>query len=148
MSNVYVMCVGMASDLAVSVGATVTLSTQYSTTTHFPKLAIDGNLASDGRLCAATQKATNQWLRIELKNEYFVSSVGVILPTGRTTNVNVRVGSDLTDNGNANHNCGTVPGANSLNWRNVSCNPAVWGKYINLQRNDILHVCEVVFSYG
>ena len=142
------MCVGMASDLAVSVGATVTLSTQYSATTHLPKLAIDGNLASDGPLCAATMMATNQWLRIKLKKEYFVSSVAVILPTSRSTNVTVRVGSNLTNNGNANHKCGTVPDAKSLSWRNFSCNPPVWGKYINLQRNDILNVCEVVFTYG
>ena len=88
-----------------------------------PKLAIDGNSASDSPSCPATKVATNQWLRIELKNEYFVSSVGAILTTGRTTNVNVRVGSDLTDNGNSNHNCGTVPGDGSLlSWRNVSCN--------------------------
>ena len=142
------MCVGMASNLAVSVGATVTLSTQYNPTNYLPKLAIDGNSASDALSCAATKIATNQWLRIELKNEYFVSSVGVILPSGRATNVNVRVGSDLTDDGNGNRNCRTIPSANFLSWRNVSCNPPVWGKYIKLQRNDILHVCEVVFSYG
>ena len=61
----------------------------------------------------------------------------------------------LTNYGDDNYNCGKAPyeSSNSLAaiWRDVSCSPPVWGRYINFQRivtNHILQVCEVAFNYG
>ncbi|XP_062509144.1 uncharacterized protein LOC134185379 [Corticium candelabrum] len=149
----------MATNLAASLAATVTISSVYSSDFVSGK-AIDGNPKDVtgqtlvGTDCAASKHSLNPWLRVDLQKEYFVSRVRVITISDRGENVYVHVGNNLTNNGNDNHNCGKAPydSSNNLNaiWRDVSCSPPVWGRYINLQRivtNDILHVCEVAFNY-
>ena len=46
----------------------------------------------------------------------------------------IRVGNNLANNGNDNHNCGMAPynSSNDVNaiWRDVICSPPVWGRYI------------------
>ena len=159
----YVEClcdVGTATNLAVSRKATVTMSSVYSDD-YVAAYAIDGNpkdvpgqrLVSTS--CAGTTVSFNPWLQIDLQKEYRVSRVRAILIADRGENVYVRVGNSLTNNGTDNYNCGKAPYDSSNHWyaiwRDVSCSPPVWGRYINLQRivtNDILHVCEVAFNYG
>ena len=156
-----VMFVGVATNLAASFGATATMSSVYSSN-YFATLAIDGspNIVTGQSLngfdCAQTSFSLNPWLQVDLQNKYLVSRVRAILFTrGEDENVYVHVGNNLTNNGNDNHNCGKAPydSSNHMNaiWRDVSCNPPVWGKFINLQRivlHDLLHVCEVAFNYG
>ena len=152
--------VGMANNLAASLGATVTMSSVYSPVFVAAK-AIDGNPkdVTGQRLfgydCAATTKSDDPWLRVDLQKEYFVSRVRIIPIGDRGENVYVHVGNSLTNNGNDNRKCGKAPynGSNNFNaiWRDVNCSLPVWGRYINLQRvvtNHILMVCEVAFDYG
>ena len=149
----------MATNLSASLGATVTMSSVYSSDFVAAK-AIDGNPKDYtgqrlvGTDCAASQASLNPWLRVDLQKEYLVSRVRII-PIGiRGENVCVYVGNSLTNDGNDNHNCGKAPynGSSFIAiWRDVNCNSPVWGRYINLQRivpNLILHVCEVAFNYG
>ena len=152
--------VGTASNLAASLGATVTISSVFASD-YVAAKAIDGNPKDVtgqtlvGYDCAATAFSSNPWLRVDLQMEYLVSCVRAILIDDRGENVYVHVGNSVTNNGNDNHNCGKAPYDNSNHldaiWRDVSCRPPVWGRYINLQRivtNHILHVCEVAFDYG
>ena len=150
----------MATNLGASLGATVTMSSVFSAVFVATK-AIDGN-PKDGTGqtlystdCAGSKFSFNPWLQVDLQKEYLVSRVRVILIEDRGENVYVRVGNSLTNNGNDNHNCGKAPYDSSNSyfaiWRDVSCSPPVWGRYINLQRivpNHVLHVCEVAFNYG
>ena len=152
--------VGMATNLAGSLGATVTMSSVYSPTFSGAK-AIDGNpkVVTGQTLvhanCAATKFTLNPWLRVDLQKEYLVSRVRAIFYADKGANVYVHVGNSLTNYGNDNNNCGKAPydSSNHLNeiWRDVSCSPPVWGRYINLQRigtRNLIQVCEVAFNYG
>ena len=152
--------VGMATDLANSLGVTVTMSSTFSSTYTASK-AIDGNpqivigQTMVGTDCAATRSTLNPWLRVDLRKEYFVSRVRVMPIGNRGNNLFVHVGNSLANNGNGNYKCGQAPYDSSTNydatWRDVTCNPPTWGRYISLQRvvtSGILHVCEVAFDYG
>ena len=155
------LCVaGTATNLAASLGATVNMSSVFSSVFVATK-AIDGNPKEvteqtlDSTDCAGTTHFLHPWLRVDLQKEYLVSRVRAILISDTGENVYVRVGNSLTNNGNDNHNCGKAPYDSSNSyfaiWRDVSCSPPVWGRYINLQRirtNHILRVCEVAFNYG
>ena len=135
--------VGMATNLAASVGATVNMSSVYSSVFVATK-AIDGypkdvtgqRLVSTG--CAATTLSLHPWLQVDLRKEYLVSRVRAILYDHKGRNVYIRVGNSLTNNGNDNHNYGRAPYdiSNDLNaiWRDVICSPPVWGRYLNMQR--------------
>ena len=151
---------GMATNVAASLRATVTMSSVYSSD-YVAAKAIDGNPRDVngqplvGTDCAGTKSSLNPWLRVDLPKGYLVSRVRAIVYDHKGQNVYVHVGNNLTNNGNSNHNCGKAPydyhtRKNAI-WRDVSCSPPVWGRYINLQRivtNHILHVCEVAFNYG
>ena len=151
--------VGMAINLAASLGATVKMSSVHSSPFVAAK-AIDGNPKDVtgqtlfGTDCAATMKSDNPWLRVDLQKEYLVSRVRIIPIGDRGENVYVHVGNSLTNNGNDNHECGKAPydgSSSNAIWRDVDCSPPVWGRYINLQRivtKNILQVCEVAFNYG
>ena len=147
--------VGMATNLSASLGATVTTSSLYSSV-YVAAKAIDGNPKDVtgqtlyGTDCAASKSSLNPWLQVDLQKEYLVSRFRVIPIGNRGENLYVYVGNNLTNNGNDSHKCGKAPydSSNDLNaiWRDVSCRPPVWGRYINLQRNvtnDILTICEV-----
>ena len=150
--------VGMATNLAVGLGATVTMSSVFSSV-YVAAKAIDGNprYVTGQKLfgpdCAATTKSHDPWLRLDLRKEYLVSRVRIIPIGDRGENVYVHVGNSLTINGEDNHECGKAPYSNDVKaiWRDVSCSPPVWGRYINLQRivtSHILMLCEVAFNYG
>ena len=151
--------VGMATSLAASLRATATISSVYDSRFVATK-AIDGNPKDVtgqtlvGTDCAGTKSSLNPWLRVDLQKEYLVSRVRIIPISDRGENVYVHVGNSLTNDGNDNHECGKAQYFGTFTiatWRDVSCSPPVWGRYINLQRmviNHILHVCEVAFNYG
>ena len=134
--------VGMETNLAASLGATVTMSSVYGSCFVAAK-AIDGNPkdVTGQRLvntdCAATRESVYPWLRVDLQEEYLVSRVRAILYSGRGENVYVDVGNSLTNNGNDTHNCGKAPHNDSTCqyaiWQDISCNPLVWRRYITLQ---------------
>ena len=154
------MFVGMASNLSASLGATATMGSN-NTSNLSALLAIDGspsNLIAQKQFvtdCAVTNYTTNPWLRVDFKKEYLVSSVKVMLMVEKGENVTIRVGNSLVNNGNDSNYCGLAhyeaPATTNATWRDVHCNPPVWGQYLNLQSIDgysALRVCEVVFSYG
>ena len=153
------MFVGIATNLAASLQATVIMSSVFPG--YNATLAIDGNPKNvtgqrlDGFDCAGTKLSLNPWLRVNLKIEYLVSRVRAIFIGDSGKNVTVHVGNNLTNNANDNHNCGKAPYDNPTKWnavwRDVNCSSPVWGRYINLQRivsDSFLHVCRVAFNYG
>lgn len=123
--------------------------------------AIDGipvNVDGQGispSTCAGTSRGTNPWLRIDLKKTYLVSIVRAIIYGSSGQNVTVHVGNNLTNDGNDNHLCGSPVFDSSTRfaavWKDVTCMPPVWGRYINFQRTVVSHyleICEVSFKYG
>ena len=152
--------VGMATNLGTSLGATVIMSSVFSSVFAAAK-SIDGNPkdVTGQKLvhanCASTKFTLNPWLRVDLQKEYLMSRVRAIFYADKGANVYVCVGNSLTNDGNDNNNCGKAPYDNSNHldaiWRDVSCRPPIWGRYINLQRivtKNIIQVCEVAFNYG
>jgi hypothetical protein len=117
-------------------------------------ITVNGQSLGSGSSCASTGQGDNPWVRLDLKKAYLVSVVRVIIFGSSGQNVAVRVGSSLTNNGNDNHQCGNFPYVDNERtkaiWRNVSCSPPVWGRYINFDRtvtDHYLEVCEVAFNY-
>ena len=157
------MCSGNATHLA-NLGVTVTQHPQNTDRPSRPKgKVIDGQpttvtgLSISSSTCASTDKGDNPWVQLDLKKAYLVSLVRAIIFGSTGQNVVVRVGNNLTNNGNDNHQCGTVPVPDdypptiTAYWRDVPCSPPVWGRYINFDRtwqNHYLEICEVAFRYG
>ncbi|XP_065834681.1 receptor-type tyrosine-protein phosphatase S-like isoform X3 [Oscarella lobularis] len=114
--------------------------------------AIDG-VTNTG--CATTKASMDPWLRVDLKTAYLIASVETSFVVDRGDGAFVRIGSDLTNAGNDNSLCGTVPnrdnGANI--WTTtIVCSPSLWGRYINVQKifpnNYFLSLCELKASYA
>ena len=159
------MCSGNATHLA-NLGVTVTQHPQNTDSfrSHRPKqLMIDGQPTTvtgqsiSSSMCASTNQGDNPWVRLDLKKAYLVSLVRAIIFGSTGENVAVQVGNSLTNNGNDNYQCGTVPVPDDYPptrmayWRDVPCSPPVWGRYINFNRtkqNHFLEICEVAFRYG
>ena len=162
MENSCVMCSGYATHLA-NLGVTVTQHPQNTERPSRPKTrVIDGIpsrvIGQDINLlttCASTNRGDNPWVRLDLKKAYLVSLVRVIIFGSTSQNVTVRVGNNLTNNGNDNHQCGMVVYNENNNrnavWRDVTCLQPVWGSYINFDRTwqyHYLEICEAAFEYG
>ena len=164
MENSCVMCPGYATQLA-NLGVTVTQHPQNTDRPGRPKgkmidgmpTIVNGQSLSPGSTCASTNRSDNPWVRLDLKKAYLVSLVRAIIYGSTGQNVVVRVGSSLTNSGNDNYQCGTVPipddypPTTTAYWRDVPCSPPVWGRYINFDRtwqNHYLEICEVAFKYG
>ena len=114
--------------------------------------AIDG---LTNTACAATKVSMDPWLRVDLKTAYLIASVETSFYQDRGNGAFVRIGSDLTNDGNNNSLCGTVPnrdnGANI--WTTtIVCSPPLWGRYINVQKifsnKFYLSLCELKANYG
>ena len=115
-------------------------------------LAIDG-VTNTG--CAATKASMDPWLRVDLKTAYLIASVETSFHQDRGNGAFVRIGSDLTNDGNNNPLCGTIPNRNNGKtiWTTtIVCSPSLWGRYINVQKifstNFFLTLCELKASYG
>ncbi|XP_065834706.1 uncharacterized protein [Oscarella lobularis] len=129
--------------------------------THGPLDTIDSrlqaSLAIDGVTntgCAATNPSMDPWLRVDLKTAYLISSVETSFYGDRGNGAVVRIGSDLTNDGNNNLLCGTVPNRNNGKtiWTTtIVCSPSLWGRYINVQKifpnNFYLSLCELKANY-
>ena len=116
-------------------------------------LAIDGTLNYED--CATTYRSTTPWLRVDLKTAYLIRSIETSFRENRGNGAFVRIGSDLTNDGNDNPLCGTVPNRNNgaSNWTTtIMCSSSLWGRYINVQKMSssigYLSVCELEASYG
>ena len=164
MENSCVMCSGYATHLA-NFGVTVTQHPQNTERPSRPKIrvidgipsSVIGQYINQLTTCASTNQGDNPWVRLDLKKAYLVSLVRVIIYGSTGQNVVVRVGNSLTNNGNDNHQCGTVAvpdvyrTTTTAYWRDVACSPPVWGRYINFDRtkqNHYLAICEAAFEYG
>ena len=115
-------------------------------------LAIDGVTNTK---CAVTLASMNPWLRVDLKTAYLIASVETSFYQDRGDGAFVRIGSDLTNAGNNNPLCGTVPNRNNGKtiWTTtIVCSPSLWGRYINVQNilssTGYLSLCELKASYG
>ena len=114
--------------------------------------AIDGITNTE---CAATKLSMDPWLRVDLKTAYLIASVETSFYQDRGNGAFVRIGSDLTNAGNNNSLCGTVPNRDNSEtiWTTtIVCSPSLWGRYINVQKiflnNFYLSLCELKASYG
>ena len=110
--------------------------------------AIDGNTSS----CSATLTSTSSWLQVDLKKAYLIKSVKVFFDSGGEGFAVVRVGSDLTHNGNdVNPKCGQPISNSAQGWTETTCSPPLRGRYISVQSNSTrssLSVCELRANYG
>ena len=159
------MCLGNARRLA-KFGVTVTLhpkNTNPNNTNRTKEMAIDGfpTTANRRRIyryrCSVTDRGNNPWMQLDLKKSYLVTRVRAIVyaMSSKDVVVVVHVGSSLTNNGNDNHQCGNITYVAAAReyavWKDVSCSPPVWGRYINFVRtvvDDYLEICETTFEYG
>ena len=155
------MYVGYATHLA-KFGITVRQHPQNTQRRNRPKKKIINGIPTtfygqniSPSICASTNRGDDPCVQLDLKKAYLVSRMRVTIYASTGSNVVVRVGNNLTNNGNDNHVCGTVPYVASENrkavWRNVSCSPPEWGRYINLDRtakDNYLEICEAAFEYG
>ncbi|EDO42729.1 predicted protein, partial [Nematostella vectensis] len=118
--------------------------------------AVDGN--TDGKWehssCTHTPFEANPWWRVDLGTTKPVFEVFLVnrLTSERLHNAEIRVGDDLTDNGNANPRCGDMFSLAGLHKLSIYCKPRRAGRYVNVRlvgSRVILTLCEVeVYSEG
>ena len=146
------------------VGGQIDMKAIGAVATHGPLASVSSNSqfqasrAIDGVTntgCAATIASMDPWLRVDLKTAYLIASIETSFYEDRGNGSFVRIGSDLTNDGNNNPLCGTVPNRNNGKtiWTTtIVCSPSLWGRYINVQKffpNDFyLSVCELKANYG
>ncbi|XP_048585488.1 uncharacterized protein LOC5506705 isoform X1 [Nematostella vectensis] len=128
-------------------------STAQSTTDHSgdASRAVDGNTDGDyGRgSCTHTQDQPNPWWRVDLGITQPVSEVFLVNRASgseRLHNAEVRVGDDLTDNGNTNPLCGDMFSMATLQKLSIYCKPRRSGRYVNVRlvgASMVLTLCEV-----
>ncbi|CAH3165687.1 unnamed protein product, partial [Pocillopora meandrina] len=117
----------------------------------YPVRAVDGN--TDGiwssSSCTHTDQTTNPWWRGDLGSSQHVSEVFIVnrVEVGyRLSNIEIRVGDSLADNGNLNPRCGGLYSmANSLK-ASFYCKPRKTGRYVNIRlmgSRMFLTLCEV-----
>ncbi|KAL2084800.1 hypothetical protein ACEWY4_020318 [Coilia grayii] len=122
----------------------------------FAQYAIDGNHDSNffHGSCSHTEEQTNPWWRINLLNEYIITSV-VITNRGdccpeRLDGAEIRIGNSLLDNGNRNPRAaliGSIPAGGRQTFNITEFK----GRYVNVYlpgNNKALTLCEVeVYGY-
>ena len=111
--------------------------------------AIDGNISS----CATTLASTSPWLRVDLKTAYLITSVEASFWDEQGNGAVVRVGSNLTNDGNVNPQCGQpISNSASGTWTKTVCSPPLWGRYTNVRKTSetgsYLGVCELRANYS
>ena len=114
-------------------------------------LAIDGKVS--GSWCAATLLSTSPWLRVDLKTAYLITGVEASFWLRRGNGAVVRIGSNLTNNGNDNLKCGRpISNSASGTLTRTVCSPPLWGRCINVQNifssQRYLSVCELRANYS
>ncbi|XP_072548654.1 fucolectin-1-like [Salminus brasiliensis] len=119
--------------------------------------AIDGNTDShyDHGSCTATEWQNNPWWRVDLLDEYTVTSItitnrGDAVPE-RINGAEIHIGNSLLDNGNSNPWAGvisTIPAGQSMTF---NFEKGLSGRYVNVvipAENRLLTLCEVeIYGY-
>ena len=156
------MFIYKADSIGAFVGGQIDMTAIGAVAEHGPLDTIDSryqaSLAIDGVTntgYATTNPSMDPWLRVDLKTAYLIASVETSFYRNRGNGAFVRIGSDLTNDGNNNPLCGTVPNRNNGKtiWTTtIVCSPSLWGRYINVQKifpnNFYLSLCELKASYG
>ena len=156
------MFIYKADSIGALVGGQIDMTAIGAVATHGPLATINSrfqaSLAIDGvtnTKCAATLPSTKPWLRVDLKTAYLITSVETSFYEDRGNGAFVRIGSDLTNDGNDNPLCGTVSNRSngaSVWTTTIACSPSLWGRYINVQKifpnNFYLSLCELKANYG
>ncbi|KAL7840433.1 hypothetical protein AOLI_G00257560 [Acnodon oligacanthus] len=119
--------------------------------------AIDGNTNSnyDHGSCTATEWQKNPWWRLDLLDEYTVTSITITNRADccpeRINGAEVHIGNSLLDNGNSNPWAGvisSIPTGNSITFK---FQKGISGRYVNVvipAANRLLTLCEVeVYGY-
>ncbi|RXN38271.1 fucolectin-6-like isoform X2 [Labeo rohita] len=119
--------------------------------------AIDGNRDPyyEHGSCTATEWQTDPWWRLDLLNEYVVTSITITnrkeCCPERLDGAEIHIGNSLLNNGNSNPLAGkisSIPGGRSLTFK---WKKGISGRYINVVipgSNRLLTLCEVeVYGY-
>ncbi|KAG9259549.1 hypothetical protein AMEX_G27861 [Astyanax mexicanus] len=118
--------------------------------------AIDGNTDSnyDHGSCTATEWQENPWWRLDLLDEYTITSITITNRGNLSERLNgaeIHIGNSLVNNGNNNQQAGvisTIPAGKSETY---TFDSGISGRYINVfipGKNRLLTLCEVeVYGY-
>ncbi|XP_053183585.1 uncharacterized protein LOC128366843 [Scomber japonicus] len=116
-----------------------------------PERAIDGNRASNWKQgsCTHTQNDLKPWWRLDLLRSYTISFVKITNRKdcchNRINGAEIRIGSSLSDNGNANPRCTVISSIPAGTTKTFQCYEMV-GRYVNIVipgRKESLTLCEV-----
>ncbi|KAL6118387.1 uncharacterized protein ACO6RY_03196 [Pungitius sinensis] len=129
-------------------------ATQSSTSSVFVAAkAIDGNRNSylPKGSCTHTESETDPWWRVDLGQEYDITSVKVTNRGDccgeRLDGAEIRVGSSLENNGNNNTRCGSIPSLSAGKTKTYHCDGGrVEGRFVNViipGDSRTLALCEV-----
>ena len=161
---VSLLCTGGKLNLT-KIGASATQGPEsQSASSMSASLAIDGRIVTDNSNklnlvdCAASKSSSSvrAWLRIDLQNVYLINEVIVTFFGSTGRNAMIRVGSNMSNDGNDNLLCGTVedytgPAKRDNVQRTVQCKERLWGRYVNVHRQPAaitLEICEVEIYTG
>ncbi|XP_017559407.1 fucolectin-1-like [Pygocentrus nattereri] len=119
--------------------------------------AIDGNTNSnyDHGSCTATEWQQNPWWRVDLLDEYTVTSITITNRADccpeRINGAEIHIGNSLLDNGNSNPWAGVIPSIPTGNSIAFNFEKGISGRYVNVVipgANRLLTLCEVeVYGY-
>uniref|UniRef100_A0AAR2JX97 Fucolectin tachylectin-4 pentraxin-1 domain-containing protein n=1 Tax=Pygocentrus nattereri TaxID=42514 RepID=A0AAR2JX97_PYGNA len=119
--------------------------------------AIDGNADShyDHGSCTATELQKNPWWRVDLLDEYTVTSVTITNRADccpeRINGAEIHIGNSLLDSGNSNPWAGVIPSIPTGNSIAFNFEKGISGRYVNVVipgANRLLTLCEVeVYGY-
>ncbi|KAL7835762.1 hypothetical protein SRHO_G00281090 [Serrasalmus rhombeus] len=119
--------------------------------------AIDGNIDSDYNhgSCAATETQENPWWRLDLLDEYTVTSITITnrrdCCSDRINGAEIHIGNTLLNNGNINPLAGVISGILAGFPKTFKFEKGIPGRYVNVflpGHNLSLVLCEVeVFGY-
>ncbi|KAG9283886.1 hypothetical protein AMEX_G2722 [Astyanax mexicanus] len=144
----------------VAVKGRATQSSLYSNS--FPFTAIDGN-RDDGNTdsnydhgsCTATTFQPNPWWRVDLLDEYTITSITITnrgdCCAERINGAQIRIGNSLVNNGNNNPWVGVISSIPAGKSKSFHFKEGVSGRYLNViipGKKRILTLCEVqVFGF-
>ncbi|KAJ7388646.1 hypothetical protein OS493_036499 [Desmophyllum pertusum] len=113
---------------------------------HTATLAVDGTTSK----CAVTSPLTDPWWRVDLGMSYIVEEVKIISGVDGLTNLEIRIGDSLDNEGNSNQQCGAGPYTmTSSQEKSFHCTPGMRGRYVNIRttgNNKKLGICEVLVN--
>ncbi|KPP58427.1 hypothetical protein Z043_123749 [Scleropages formosus] len=138
-----------ALDEDVALNGKATQSSQYDSLGSADN-AIDGNtnVVYGNASCSHTQFDLKPWWRVDLLNEYKVTTVTITnrgdCCAWRINGAEIRIGNSLEDNGNENPRCAVITSISPGGTSTFECH-GMTGRYVSvvLPRPDFLSLCEV-----